>query len=198
LTATAIRHQRPATADIVSSDRTLRSLIASTTQRHDLSDSTLFGFGVRLSSRGHCFLRVRYRVNGPLRRFYNRSVSAREPGHVVDLSETIHPRGQLGRRRFVIRRDALGGAVRYCTHQTYWSVAAGQSLPEMALVAPGKTGRLPFPDDAPAAGLPSAEAHGEGESNQALRPRNAPHGRHDRGGSRRNRVVRYSAGLADP
>jgi integrase len=50
-------------------DRTLRSLIAATTHRHDLWESTLSGFGVRLSPGGHCSFVVRYRVNGRLRRF---------------------------------------------------------------------------------------------------------------------------------
>lgn len=50
-------------------DRTLRSLIATTTHRHDLWDSTLSGFGVRLSPGRHCSFVVRYRVNGRLRRF---------------------------------------------------------------------------------------------------------------------------------
>ena len=50
-------------------DRTLRSLIAATMHRHDLWDSTLSGFGVRLSPGGHCAFVVRYRVNGRLRRF---------------------------------------------------------------------------------------------------------------------------------
>jgi hypothetical protein len=45
-------------------DRTLRSLIAETTHRHDLWDSSLSGFGVRLSPGGHCSFVVRYRVNG--------------------------------------------------------------------------------------------------------------------------------------
>ena len=42
-------------------DRTLRGLIAATTHRHDLWDSTLSGFGVRLSPGGHCAFVVRYR-----------------------------------------------------------------------------------------------------------------------------------------
>jgi integrase len=50
-------------------DRTLRSLIATTTHRHDLWASSLSGFGVRLSPGGHCSFVVRYRVNGRLRRF---------------------------------------------------------------------------------------------------------------------------------
>ena len=50
-------------------DRTLRSLIAATMRRHDLWDSILSGFGVRLSPGGHCAFVVRYRVNGRLRRF---------------------------------------------------------------------------------------------------------------------------------
>jgi integrase len=50
-------------------DRTLRSLIAATMRRHDLWDSTLSGFGVRLSPGGHCAFVVRYRVNGRQRRF---------------------------------------------------------------------------------------------------------------------------------
>jgi integrase len=50
-------------------DRTLRRLIATTRHRHDLWDSTLSGFGVRLSPAGHCAFVVRYRVNGRLRRF---------------------------------------------------------------------------------------------------------------------------------
>jgi integrase len=53
----------------VLTDRTLRSLIAATTHRHDLWDSALSGFGVRLSPGGHCSFVVRYRVNGRLRRF---------------------------------------------------------------------------------------------------------------------------------
>jgi hypothetical protein len=50
-------------------DRTLRRLIATTRHRHDLWDSTLSGFGARLSPGGHCAFVVRYRVNGRLRRF---------------------------------------------------------------------------------------------------------------------------------
>lgn len=50
-------------------DRTLRSLIAAATHRHDLWDSTVSGFGVRLSPGGHCSFVVRYRVGGRLRRF---------------------------------------------------------------------------------------------------------------------------------
>ena len=50
-------------------DRALRRLIATTTRRHDLWDSTLSGFGVRLSPEGHCAFVVRYRINGRLRRF---------------------------------------------------------------------------------------------------------------------------------
>jgi hypothetical protein len=50
-------------------DRTLRRLIAKTAHRHDLWDSTLSGFGVRLSPGGHCAFVVRYRINGRLRRF---------------------------------------------------------------------------------------------------------------------------------
>src|SRR5262245_12684288 len=48
-------------------DRTLRSLIASTTHRRDVWDSIVSGFGVRISS-GHCAFVARYRVNGRLRR----------------------------------------------------------------------------------------------------------------------------------
>ncbi|MBA2304358.1 MAG: DUF4102 domain-containing protein [Acidobacteria bacterium] len=47
----------------------MRSLIAATIHRHDLWDSTLSGFGVRLSPGRHCSFVVRYRVNGRLRRF---------------------------------------------------------------------------------------------------------------------------------
>jgi integrase len=50
-------------------DRTLRSLIAATTHRHDVWDSSLSGFGVRLSPGGHCSFVVRYRIGGRLRRF---------------------------------------------------------------------------------------------------------------------------------
>jgi integrase len=50
-------------------DRTLRSLIAAATHRHDMWDSTVSGFGVRLSPGGHCSFVVRYRVGGRLRRF---------------------------------------------------------------------------------------------------------------------------------
>ena len=50
-------------------DRTLRRLIAKTAHRHDLWDSTLSGFGVRLSPGGHCAFVVRNRINGRLRRF---------------------------------------------------------------------------------------------------------------------------------
>ena len=48
-------------------DRTLRSLMAATTHRHDVWDSSLAGFGVRLSPGGHCSFVVRYRVGGRLR-----------------------------------------------------------------------------------------------------------------------------------
>jgi integrase len=50
-------------------DRTLRRLIAATTHRHDLWDSSVSGFGVRLSPGGHSSFVVRYRVGGRLRRF---------------------------------------------------------------------------------------------------------------------------------
>jgi integrase len=50
-------------------DRTLRRLIAATTRRHDLWDSNVSGFGVRLSPGGHCSFVVRYRIHGRLRRF---------------------------------------------------------------------------------------------------------------------------------
>ena len=50
-------------------DRSLRSLIAATTQRRDIWDASLSGFGARLSPGGHCSFVVRYRVAGRLRRF---------------------------------------------------------------------------------------------------------------------------------
>jgi integrase len=50
-------------------DRTLRSVIATATHRRDLWDSTLSGFGVRLSAGRHCSFVVRYRIYGRLRRF---------------------------------------------------------------------------------------------------------------------------------
>lgn len=49
-------------------DRSLRRLVATAARRQDVWDSSISGFGVRISPEGHCSFVVRYRVSGRLRR----------------------------------------------------------------------------------------------------------------------------------
>jgi len=49
-------------------DRSLRRLVATAARRQDVWDSSISGFGVRISPGGHCSFVVRYRVSGRLRR----------------------------------------------------------------------------------------------------------------------------------